>query len=102
MVSTTGYHPARAGCGFPRQVLTLGALFAGKLARHVRRQRVASCDRRVHTTALLAFECTVFVAGKSRLELRQQHAILLTLRAAGALDGGSMGRGYRLIFRHDE
>ena len=52
-------------------------------------------------TALLALECSPVGAGRSRLELRQQHAVLVALRAFRPLDGGNMLRCYRLKFGHD-
>src|SRR5438034_4482076 len=52
-------------------------------------------------TALLALECSAVGAGRSRLELRQQHAVLVALRAFRPLDGGNMLRCYRLKFGHD-
>jgi len=54
----------------------------------------------VNATALLALECPDVEPGRSSLELRQQHAMVLALRAAGPLDGGNMSRGYRLNFGH--
>ena len=52
-------------------------------------------------TALLALECSSVGAGRSRLELRQQHAVLVALRAFRPLDGGNMLRRYRLKLGHD-
>ena len=84
------------------------AIFSGrrpqltrKPAERVRSHRVARYNRRFDAAAFLALECTVVETGRSRFELREQHAILLALRAAGPLDRGYLRRGYRLKFGHD-
>ena len=62
--------------------------FAGKPTERVRSHRIMRYDRRFDAAAFLAFECPVVETGRSRFKLRQQHAILLALRAAGPLDRG--------------
>jgi hypothetical protein len=44
----------------------------------------------MNATTLLALEFSVGEAGPSRFKLRQKHAIVLTLRAAGPFDGGNI------------
>jgi len=75
--------------------------FARKPAERVRSHRVMRYNRRFDAAAFLAFKCPVVETGRCRFKLRQQHPILLALRAAGPFDPGYLRRGYRLKFGHD-
>src|ERR1700733_4891463 len=84
-----------------RQVLLRRPKLTGEPASRTRGHGIAGCGGRLNATALSAFEGRDAAARPRRLMLGQQHAVLLAVRAAWALDGCNMRRRDRLMFRHD-
>src|ERR1700722_8135064 len=65
-----------------RQVLLRRLELTGEPSSRARGHGVARCGGRLNATALSAFEGRDAAAGPRRLMLRQQHAVLLAVRAA--------------------
>src|ERR1700733_13827140 len=73
-----------------RQVLRRRFELTGEPTSHARGHGIARCDGGLNATALAAFEGRDAAAGPCRLMLRKQHAVVLAVRAAWALDGRNM------------
>ena len=86
---------------FVRQVLRRRFELAGEPTSRARGHGIIGCNDRLNATALATFEGRDAPARPRCLMLRQQHAVVLAVRAAWALDGCNMRRRHRLMFRHD-
>jgi hypothetical protein len=73
--------------------------FVIEQAAYVGFHGVAWYDQGMDATALLALECAVVEADRSRFNLRKDHPRLMAPRTT-LPDIGKMGWRYRLIFRH--
>jgi hypothetical protein len=72
-----------------RQVLRRRFELTGEPAPRFRGHGITRYGDRLNATALAAFEGRDVAAGQRRRVLRQQHAALPAIRAAGTLDGGN-------------
>jgi hypothetical protein len=84
-----------------QQVLRRRFELSGEPPARIRGHGIARRNGGLNATALAAFEGRDAAAGPRRLMLRQQHSVVLAVRAAWALDGRNMRRRDRLMFRHD-